>query len=778
MAESSPADRANSPTTSPDAVPQSPPTSSIGKSDSELHDLFIRLRRESFDQRWIFERQWLRNIYYVLGRQWIFYNTKRGEWQDKRLAKWIPRPVTNKAKEIVQTIRAMFTSVKIGVNARPNGEDPASVVTASVADDLAPILHEEHAMNTVLNEMDYWLIVTGNSFLYTYWDRDPKYGVLQVQFEICNKCGAVSSSDDILSAGQRCPECGQQDFRPAIDPTTNLPRIETSPLGRGVTQALSPLELAFPTSIPRWEDVPYVIRLRWRDKLYYENHAELKALVPKIRWVKAPADRSLQIFRSLPLQNDLGTAPLTWGAGPQSTEAEGIAEYELWMKPNNDFPEGLVVRFVGDDDPQVLHIESENLPGPLPYHHANGHPLFPFAHAAYEHVGGRILGSGALDPVIQKFDQVNQLDSLIQMIIQRMANPVWLEPKGAEVEKFTGEPGLVVKWNPLVAGGNAKPERIPGEEVNQSLFAIREQYLKDIEEATGTYDILKGARPTGVEAFSALQLLVERGQSRFANAFQARGDAYRSWFASALELEREFGPDTRTKAVLSPTRQYAFETFKNADLSGSVTIIVEDGTNTPKTSLGERAAIEHLNQLGMVNPQDPDQRYAIYQKFGQSRLAPGMDVQVQGALQKQEAFEKWVTNGGPAQTPDPTHPTYPLRWLPWYDPQIHRQEFLKWANSDRVRQLLQMQPSLEGLLTAHLQLIDVAIQEKQMGQLDPTGLPVAPSSGTARPGRAPTPIPGVPGQGAGRALANSNQNSGALAALPGGPAMQGPQAPQ
>src|SRR5574342_88313 len=91
-------------------------------SDAVLLKLFQKCKKESMDSRWVFERQWLRNIYYVLGRQWIYYNGSRGEWQDKRLAKWIPRPVTQKAKEIVQTIRSMFAAINIGVNMRPNGQ--------------------------------------------------------------------------------------------------------------------------------------------------------------------------------------------------------------------------------------------------------------------------------------------------------------------------------------------------------------------------------------------------------------------------------------------------------------------------------------------------------------------------------------------------------------------------------------------------------------------------------------------------------------------------------
>src|ERR1700688_1230048 len=86
--------------------------------DKELLDLWEVIKHESYDSRWVFERQWQRNLWYVLGRQWIEYQSKYGGWRDKRMAAWIPRPVTNKCKETVQAIRAMFTSINLSVNVR------------------------------------------------------------------------------------------------------------------------------------------------------------------------------------------------------------------------------------------------------------------------------------------------------------------------------------------------------------------------------------------------------------------------------------------------------------------------------------------------------------------------------------------------------------------------------------------------------------------------------------------------------------------------------------
>ena len=717
--------------------------------DQELLDLWTKIKKESFDSRWVFERQWMRNIYYVLGRQWIEYHARHGGWKDKRMAAWIPRPVTNKCKETVQALRAIFTDIKIGVNVRPNGTEPKNVAAAAVADEMSNLIHESHEMDSVMTEFDFWLLVTGNAFLHTYVDYDMKYGVIRVPMLECAECGAMKAETDLsedAAMAPTCAECGGM-MQPAMEEDGVTQMVEVRPQGRPKTIPLSPLEVAFSNQYARFSELPYIVRLRWRTKGYFENHPQLKELVSKITWQKAPTDQSLQIFKSLSTQNDLGVSPAYWTeSGSTTSQEDGISEYEVWMKPCDAYPDGVVFRVYGDQKPMIAHLEeTEALPGPLPYRDADGKPLFTFTHAGYDHVGGRILASGPIDLIAQKQDQLNQLDSMILLIIQRMANPVWLEPKGAEIERLTGVPGLVIKWNPLTVNGQAKPERIEGIGPDASLFTIREQYLKDIEELVGTFDIVKGAKPTGVEAFSALQLLVERSQSRFSPVFGARGGAYKDWYKYALELEREFGPGERTQAIMTPARTWTFQQFKRTQLQGSVSVIVEDGSTIPKTNLGMRAAMEQANQLGMLNLQDTDTQYEGLKLFGLTRLVPTLDIHVQRALQKQQAFEDWladpkalmafqqetaaaedqyqaaVATAPPptvdpmsgamvgAPLPEPPNPMMntPLKWRRWYNPQIHKNQFEKWANSDRVTELLKQYPFAEGMLDAHYQEIEM-----------------------------------------------------------------------
>jgi hypothetical protein len=720
---------------------------------AKLLEVYTPLKKESTEYRWVWEREWLRDIYYVLNRQWITFHPVKREWIDKRLQKWIPRPVTNKMAETLQAIRTNLGAINLTVNVRPAGDSTESIAAAEIANQMAPMIHEEHMMDQVMREADGWFVTTGNACLQVSWDKDSRFNKVFVPHEQCGQCGYVATPQDVVGAGHHCPQCGSTNLQKAMGPPgpdgKPQPIGEFVSFGKGKTTALSPFEYAIPPNVTRFDELPYIIRMRWRDKHWFE--ANRPELVHKIVWEKSPNDRSLQIFKSLALTNDVGTGTQfnTLGAaGFASTE--GITEYELWMRPTPDFPEGLIMRVAGDKDPLVLEVPEENIPGPLPYKDIEGNYVWPFMHAQYENMGGRLYGRSALSPLVQKQDQLNQLDSLVQLCIQRTANPVWIIPENAGVDNITGEPGLIVKWNVLAAGGNGagKPERLPGIPVDGSLIALREQIIKDIEDLSGAFDIIKGQKPSGVEAFSALQLLVERSQSRFTSAFQSRGEMYRKWFSVALELERQFGPQERVWAVIGQNRGYTFKHFENAQLQAAVNVMIEDGSNMPKTALGKRAAIEQANQLMLLNPQDPDQRYALLENFGLSDLVPTLNHHVQAALTIQDQFEKWIEN--------PQGPS-PLTVKMWFDPQIHWIERIKWLNTDKMREVMQRNPLVEQVITAHLQQLSFMMAPPP--QVGPDGKPVQ-------------------GAGGGQALSNSNSHSTSTGIVPSGNAQAPNAGPQ
>ena len=397
------------------------------------------------------------------------------------------------------------------------------------------------------------------------------------------------------------------------------------------------------------------------------------------------------------------------------------------------------------------------MPGPIPTRDIKGRPLWPWIYYPYEQRGGKLFSIGALEALMQKQDQINRNDSMVELIMQRMANPVWLEPKGAEVQRFTGEPGLIVRYS-VVAGSQAKPERLEGLTPGSAFFQLRAQYFADAERAAATQDVLKGQTPAGVSAFSSLNLLVERSQSRFTSLFKARGRAYREWLMIALELERVHGPQTRVRTIIGKNNTYSFKTFQKKDLRGAVNIIIEDGSEQPKTSLGKRAALQQAKELGFINTNDPDTIYKGLELLGISDLSPALSIHTVAAQVEHHQYEEWVGNQRPGLCP--------LKVESWQNHAVHITQFDMWANSDRLRALSLADPNVQKELTLHRLQHGVALQ-------NPFGLPLPmlpggpgalPPEGGMDPGGLPPP---EPPQGAGMAMANSNQESGAVDTLPG-----------
>jgi hypothetical protein len=744
------------------SVPQGPDLYALldardPQGDSQVRNLYTETRQSSLEARNNLEMSWWKKLLYVDGHQWI-YNNGRGEWKDKRLARWIPRPVTNICAETISSIRAMLTAVQPSARIRPNGTDPKNVITAQLLDDLEPALAEEHSMKTRWFEADFWAPTLGCCWLHPHWDRDDTTHEVFITAKQCAECGMLLhpldlDEDDFMG----CPQCGAppETFQDAMDPMTGDPIGQSETVGCGRTLVVSPLEILIPTYVQRWEDVDRLIFLRWRPESYYKG----RPYAEQIRMSSSTGESSLEMYRSLATTTDLTRGPFMGSGSGAQNRVKGAIEAELWVKPCADFPQGLWARFAGGQHGESVIIRDEDrgvLPGPLPYQTKKGKRLWPWVYYPYELVGGRLYPKGALDSILTKQDSINQGDSMVKLIMQRMANPVWLEPKGSEVNRFTGEPGLIVRYN-VVAGTQAKPERLDGMAPNQVFFQLREQDFHDAERLVGTQDVLKGMKPGGVEAFSALNLLVERSQSRFTALFSARGEAYRVWLELAIELERSYGPDTRVRSIAGPNNTWTFKQFLNADLQGAVQVIIEDGSTTPKTSLGKRAMLQEAKGMGFINSENPDTQYAALELLGGTSLAPGLNAHTKAAQIEQELYVQWVRAGRQGPTP--------LVVQAWHAHPIHIQQLDLWANTDAIRTLVTSDPIAKDEITLHR-------VEHILGMSNPFGLP-APVPGMM-PGQNPDAPggelgPPQPGQaeGAGRALLNSGQESNAVDTLPG-----------
>lgn len=758
-------------------------------SQAGAQKLLADVRRLCESGREPYEMGWWRVILYFFGRQWIHYDQQSRTWTDRRFAAWIPRPVTNKVREAYDSIVSLFAEIELTCTGQPNGNSPKNQITADLISQLIPALAKEHDLaDDVFPEADFFNILLGNYFLHPIYDKDNPANTKTDKMWQCVACQQPSPGSAIAQAKQRCPSCGANDIRPLRNPQTGRQETTTEVLGGGRTLVVSPMQLLWPMYAKKFSAVDRLVYQTWLPRHEIEDLAPETA--KRVNWTKAPTDRSLLLYEAIGYQSDIpyngqtGTA----SASPESG-GEGATVQYLWLRACRQYPQGVYLPFLGDGSNALPAFEliaketadqSTSAPGTqslrpiIPYTDQQGNAIFPWIHGRYKPLGGRLLAQGAVDSVLQKQDQINQIDSMTDLTVRRMGNPVWLEEKGAQVERYSGAPGTIVKWQRVGQNGG-RPEKLDGSNPPQSFFTLRQQYLGDFEEGTGTYDVIKGTRPAGVSAHSALQLLVERSQSRFNTAFKARGRVFSQWAMIAFELDRKYGPSERLANIMGPNRRWVEQTFRQADLQGAVTIIVEDGSTTPKTALGRRAGLEHANQMGLVDFTQPDQRYAALQVIGIPELVPGLDAFVTAALQEQQAVVEWAGQDFPglresadlgmqAQLPALGAPPVPIvmtpfKRKPWDDDQVHLAEHQKWMNSDECREIFarvteELPDLVEPLIQAfgqHLAEHEAAFAKKMLLQtMMASGAEATPPPGAGSDGG---------GVGAGRAMHDSNRQA-------------------
>jgi len=85
----------------------------------------------------------------------------------------------------------------------------------------------------------------------------------------------------------------------------------------------------------------------------------------------------------------------------------------------------------------------------------------------------------------------------------------------------------------------------------------------------------------------------------------------------------------------------------------------------------------------------------------------------------------------------------PLVVKPWFDPMVHWTERVNWLNSDKMRELLAINPMLEPIIIQHLTELQMVLAPP----VDPND-PNAQNGGQQKTG------------GGGQAMSNSNTNSG------------------
>lgn len=697
--------------------------------------------------RFAFERDWYGNLLFKQGHQWIVWDETGRRFRQKKLKPWIPQPVTNRFASNMDALISLLLRVEPDMQWRAT--DPNNESLKSVAETSTQVL-------THIKEMTYfplwrqtlasWLTYTGNAYIVNYYDQE---GGLPINVPLY-KCTSCEKVDLPTGFEDGCAACGERGYTYDININTGLPNEIQFDGGQIRSEVASPFECFYDFSVTEWHRMPSFTRVKDRALPYFKQRYGKRG-----EKVQAGSASTMGEFYSNSLAYMASGPGINPSAG-QAMKRPGAAEIWYVRQADERYPDGLTAVIAGNE----LLEKSEGLPKDH-----KGQRFLPVTQFIFDPIPGSAVGKTVASDLRPKQKQRNELESLIQLITMRMANPVWIIPYGTDVEGFSGQPGAVLKAIQLSPNSNGNPQRLPGENVPTSVMEWLKKIDEDMEEMTSVFDAMKGQAPAGVTAGYALQLLIERGQSRWGPLFQRWENGFLMWAKQVTALTKEYMPADQVLSMLGEHADWEVTKFKDEPMGG-LNLTVQAGSSKPTSALGEQALVDQLMQQGLIDVSDPSIKSEILRSVGMSKYDHVSDWDMKDAAREEDAFGKIsmeydlgkMTQQAQqmGQTGDPrteqmiqqvqTIAQSGTRFRPQIDNHvIHLWSHKRYAKTDRF---MKLSPEWQAAWLQHLELHAQRLMQEAMqmngGMPSGPGGPGGPPSGeSAPPSHAGAPSPGA-----------------------------------
>lgn len=574
-----------------------------------------------------FDRMWFRSILYYLGNQWISWDRGSRRWRERKVKKWVPKPVTNRYASSTAALCAAIQSTRVQPAAWPATNDHDDIASANVADKIVEVIKTEIDHEALAGDIAKWLTLNADCFVWCYYDkRDTSLGNITIPALQCLVCGASGTPEDFADA---CPACGALDEpQPIEDPSH--PAAQKLPVGRLKVKALSPLQVYFNMDIidPR-ERTKVCIAVSYEAQTVKDMYPEV---ADQIQPDTGSGQFASQYFMDALAYSTEESSYTVGGSGRR----EKVTLLRYMKLPTSEQPDGVQLVMTLDGVVcEVGPLESFDLKADGSKTH-----FLPIVQIGYERVPGRAYSKSPVFDLMSKQDQLNRIESLMELASMKGVNVSWLLPAGSSISNIAGEPAQIIRYTPTGTGG-AKPEVVTVAPFHQSLIQLKEGYQSDFEELAGTFDAMKGNTPKGVSAGYAIQLLTERSYGRFGPVFNSWEQGWINIYSMCLRLFRTYATEPRFQKIKGAAGAWEINSFSNADLTGSVDFRMEGGSSKPRSKLAEQAIIEALFNMGIVNPQDPEQRFAVAQMFGMSEILGSSAEDERAAASEWQALLDW-----------------------------------------------------------------------------------------------------------------------------------------
>lgn len=675
-------------------------------------------------------RAWVQNILFLTNRQWWEVSRLTGTFSLPAAPEWKERPQVNLTLAFYKTFLAKVTKNRPAWKAVPASGDPDDLNAAELAEEVLEAKWRELRLARQLRHAVAWTIVTGNAFIYPYWNSDAgKVVPLTVPVE-----GPDGEDMEVPMRDDGTPATLPDG---SVDPDFEPIYVHEGDIG---VRVYSPFQVRVNPDAEYEEDVRWVIIAEATPT--HELHSKYPHLAMQIG-----ADDCGYLDSYESLMNSFLSAPDTHlvSSNMRQENVEKALVLHYHEMPTPEFPGG---RYWVTANKTVLLEDPQELP----------EGLWPcVVHLTDVPVPGRYHAMPTLESVVGLNREYNELNAQVKEHHNLLSRGKWLVPKGSGIKKgmITNQPGEVIQHNP---GFEPKPVQLP--QLPSTILKERERVLTDMEQVSGVHKISMGAPPPGVTAGVAFLQLQEADDTDFGPFLAMLEESVAQLAGMVLRVIQDNYTEQRLISVTGPNKRYMVKSFTGSDLSGVYDIVPVEGSAAP---WGQVAKQNLLMQLATQIP-DLFMKDGMFDSAKLARMLPlgGLDAVSQNedediaeARTEQMLFEEYVQGS-------------PLPMVDFYqNHMVHYNEHVRILKSAKFRN---WSPDAQMAFREHVQQHQMEMQMAMM----PPGM--APPGGQQPGGEAVNidPATGLPApEGAGPTDLDANPNEVALQGIDGGNMMPG-----
>lgn len=504
---------------------------------------------KAHDARQTLERQWLLNLAFYYGKQWVTWGPNIGTFSrlsEPKSAPWRVRLTVNKIQPYVRREMARLSSQKPRGFVLPISSDEEDRSAARVAESLLDFLHEELEVDAVMDLADWWSCIAGCAFL-------------KVRF-----------SDE-------------------VDTRTNQP-------GKLSVDVIRPFDIY----------VPDLEETRIREQ-HWVAHVQ-SMTIEEIRDIwgvdVTPDSQSSEVDAKV--RNVMSVFN-------QSKGDDYAVVKEFWIRPCKYYPGGLVFAICNgkllpfeaptrvepemDEETGMPVIEppEQDMPDGCiewPY----GHGRLPFISRGHT-MSGRFYDTSFVEQLISLQREYNRTRSQIIENKNITSRPQWAMVAGSvERSQLTTEPGAVIEHAP----GFPAPAPIQSPMLPNYVIEHVKLTASEMDEIASQNEVSKGSVPPGVEAATAIAYLQERDDSALTYGVRNKERAFQEMGQQLLALITEYWDTPRIVRVVGQNEVFDSFTLKGTDLRDNTDYRVVTGSGTPVSRAAQKAEIMEYVKTGIV----------------------------------------------------------------------------------------------------------------------------------------------------------------------------------